>query len=487
MYQTTSQFPAEDKSPLHTLEKQLVRSGSLRKSRSAVPTNTPHPVLSVSTVTNVPDMYDRESIYSFESVSTNGRLLDRLELGEEGEEYDEHEFEFNDAASTYSTGRILDRLQLGRRGMNNPPVKPGLKTVERNIKIANLHQNQLRNMSQSGLVTQHIRHVPMNLVFQNTNTSVDTIESNMASLNKTDTNNSSSNSTNNNTTPMPQESTQSLVSEDSPSISPTSDASQTTIPLVPEPKRVNSDSSTSSLKNESLTPEARISLAQEYRKIGKHREASYQLQIAANEPFNNTKAMYYYSSALHFGHGVKQNDRHAIHWLSKCLLLNFPHINSSNVTIILNKLNTLTIEELVQLIMKNLQVTRNKDEHLNGNDPIMLYPIFKSFSPKQISKIIYICKHKLDITSTAYHELGNFLLNGWGLDHKDELAGIACLSKAGSMGNIDSMIQLGDIWCNKTKYHKKDLHKAAGWLRLSELFGIESIGNSWIYKEKYSS
>ncbi|EGW30851.1 uncharacterized protein SPAPADRAFT_62753 [Spathaspora passalidarum NRRL Y-27907] len=129
----------------------------------------------------------------------------------------------------------------------------------------------------------------------------------------------------------------------------------------------------------------------------------------------------------------------------------------------------------------------NKDEHLNGNDPIMLYPIFKSLSKAQITKIIHICKNKLDIASVAYHELGNFLINGWGLDHRDELVGIACLSKAGSMGNIDSMTQLGDIWCNKTKYHKKDLCKAAAWLRLSEIFGITTIGNSWIYKEKYMS
>ena len=73
----------------------------------------------------------------------------------------------------------------------------------------------------------------------------------------------------------------------------------------------------------------------------------------------------------------------------------------------------------------------------------------------------------------------------WGLENRDEINGIKCISKAGSLGYVNSMVELGEIWCSKSKYHKKDPHKAAAWLRLGEIFGVKSMGNSWIYKDKY--
>ena len=62
-----------------------------------------------------------------------------------------------------------------------------------------------------------------------------------------------------------------------------------------------------------------------------------------------------------------------------------------------------------------------------------------------------------------------------GVTNKDETNGINCLSKAGSMGYIDSMVQLGEIWCSKTKNRKKDLTKAAGWLRLMKYLELNQL------------
>ena len=68
---------------------------------------------------------------------------------------------------------------------------------------------------------------------------------------------------------------------------------------------------------------------------------------------------------------------------------------------------------------------------------------------------------------------------------KDEVVGRMFLSKAASLGSSEAMVKLGELWSSKSKHFKKDLHQAAAWLRLGELFDSRIIGNSWIYKEKY--
>ncbi|RCK61071.1 Protein DSF2 [Candida viswanathii] len=229
-------------------------------------------------------------------------------------------------------------------------------------------------------------------------------------------------------------------------------------------------------------PDHRTNYALQLRSVGNHREASYQLQIAANEPNNYPKAMFLYAMALKFGQGVKQNDRHAIKWLTKCILLSSLSINAHNISIVIEKLNGLPLDDVVKLIMKNLRNTVDKDVHQNGQDPLILYPIFLKLTKTQIAKVVSISRSKGDIVACSYHELGMLLINGCG----QEEDGICCLQKAGSMGYIDAMVKLGEIWSQKTKTHKKDLNKAAAWLRLAELLGVKDIGNSWIYKAKYN-
>lgn len=271
--------------------------------------------------------------------------------------------------------------------------------------------------------------------------------------------------------------------------------------LSPQQRRVTSDnintspSSISSSPNPSPAPpnselsvESRTKMAIQLRSMGNHREASYQLQIAANRPNNYPKAMYLYALALRFGQGVKKNDRHCLKWLVKSILISIMYdtLRSSdapNISITLNnyvtKLNDLQPEEMISMIYKSLLKEKDYD------DPIKIYNHFNQMGESNLSKLINNLNKQNNVMYCAYHELGNSIINGWGLKKSDEVIGITLLSKAGSLGNVNSMIQLGEMWCNKSKYHKKDHYLAAAWLRLSELFGAKSIGNSWIYKEKY--
>lgn len=196
--------------------------------------------------------------------------------------------------------------------------------------------------------------------------------------------------------------------------------------------------------------------------------------------------MYLYSMALRFGNGVKQNDRHAVKWLCKCVITYPTYSHSSDhLSKMVERLNVLSPDDLIKLILNQLKTTVQDDALHNGEDPFFVYEKFRALSKPQISKMSTATKNQTDILAQAYHELGQTLINGWGLTSKDEENGIKLLSKAGALGNTSSMIELGEIWNTKTKYHKKDHSKAAAWLRSSEIFGVSSIGNSWIYKDKY--
>lgn len=231
-----------------------------------------------------------------------------------------------------------------------------------------------------------------------------------------------------------------------------------------------------------MTPEARTKLALQFRNIGKHREALYQLQIAALPPHNFPKAMFLYAMALRFGLGVKQNDRLCIKWLGKCILM---FSQPKALADIVDKLNALQPEELVKLIVKKLAYDLQKDPVNNGSDPYQLFNQMSRLSKTDVLKIANTSKNQSDILAVAYFELANAVLNGWGLNHKEEMQGIKLLLKSAAMGYVQAMMQLGEIWATKSKTRKKDLNKAAAWLRLLELFGAKSMGNSWIYKSKY--
>ncbi|KAI5963365.1 hypothetical protein KGF57_001310 [Candida theae] len=242
-------------------------------------------------------------------------------------------------------------------------------------------------------------------------------------------------------------------------------------------------------KSQEVSPESRVMTAQELRAQGNHREASYQLQIAANEPFNYSKAMYLYAIALKHGQGVKQNYNSSIKWLCKCILTTqVSEKNDQPLRGLLSKLNKLSQRDLLQLVLADIERPRDIGGLRSSENPEVFYNHFKSFSKIEVNKIMARNKSKADVVALSYFEIGMYLLHGMGGDsnHKtDEAHGISCLSKSAAMCCVEAMEQLGEVWATKTKFRKKDLSKAAAWLRSAEIFGAKSIGNSWIYKEKY--
>ena len=403
---------------------------------------------SSASISNMPyDTYQSQDQFNFISDdSFDSKTSDATSLERSGEEKDSFD------SVTQSVGRSRDRLQNGPSNPDRPlPDKPHPEIPQSRPHAT---RNHSRVHSENSILPMEISRTPSTPNLRSKE---------RIPLNKT----SSTSSVTRNT------SSSGRIASDS------SVGSSTGRSIYPTP-------SNSPLGSDGLTPETRTNLAQQLRTMGNNREASYQLQISANPPNNYPRAMYLYSMALRFGNGVKQNDRHAVKWLCKCVITYPTYSHSSDhLSKMVERLNVLSPDDLIKLILNQLKSTVQDDALHNGEDPFFVYEKFRALSKPQISKMSTATKNQTDILAQAYHELGQTLINGWGLTSKDEENGIKLLSKAGALGNTSSMIELGEIWNTKTKYHKKDHSKAAAWLRSSEIFGVSSIGNSWIYKDKY--
>ncbi|KAJ5581032.1 hypothetical protein N7450_007333 [Penicillium hetheringtonii] len=83
----------------------------------------------------------------------------------------------------------------------------------------------------------------------------------------------------------------------------------------------------------------------------------------------------------------------------------------------------------------------------------------------------------------AIFELANCFRHGWGVD-KDPAAARQYYETAANLGDLDAMDQVA--WCYLEGFGgKKDKFKAAKYLRLAEKNGGPTVGNSWIWKDKY--
>lgn len=115
---SNGKHPDSVKSPLHRLQTAIVKDMSFGAAR-----NVDHNVTPTKSRSSDPHNFDAESIYSFDSVSTSGRLLDRLGL--ESEDYDDYDDDLRrreSFASVQSTGRLLDRLGLDGTSDELSPV-----------------------------------------------------------------------------------------------------------------------------------------------------------------------------------------------------------------------------------------------------------------------------------------------------------------------------------------------------------------------------
>ncbi|KAF2088070.1 HCP-like protein [Saccharata proteae CBS 121410] len=84
----------------------------------------------------------------------------------------------------------------------------------------------------------------------------------------------------------------------------------------------------------------------------------------------------------------------------------------------------------------------------------------------------------------AIYELANCFRNGWGVK-KDAAAARQYYEVAANLGDPDGCNEAA--WCYLEGFGgKKDKFKAAQFYRLAEEKGNKTIGNSWIWKEKYT-
>ncbi|KAJ4173963.1 hypothetical protein NW754_012954 [Fusarium falciforme] len=83
----------------------------------------------------------------------------------------------------------------------------------------------------------------------------------------------------------------------------------------------------------------------------------------------------------------------------------------------------------------------------------------------------------------AIFELANCFRHGWGI-HKDPYAAKQYYETAANLGDTDAMNEIA--WCYLEGFGcKKDKFAAARYYRLAEKAGNKTLGNTWIWKEKY--
>ncbi|KAF3909027.1 hypothetical protein ABW21_db0200440 [Orbilia brochopaga] len=84
----------------------------------------------------------------------------------------------------------------------------------------------------------------------------------------------------------------------------------------------------------------------------------------------------------------------------------------------------------------------------------------------------------------AIFELGNCFRHGWGTE-KDPVAAFNYYLTAANLGDTDAMNETAWCYLNGYGLKKKDKYLAAKYYRLAEEHGNKTVGNSWIYKDKY--
>jgi len=83
----------------------------------------------------------------------------------------------------------------------------------------------------------------------------------------------------------------------------------------------------------------------------------------------------------------------------------------------------------------------------------------------------------------AIYELGNSFRHGWGVE-KDPAAAREYYETAANLGDADAQNEVA--WCYVEGFGiKKNKKKAAKFYRMAEKQGNKTLGNSWIYKDKY--
>ncbi|KAL8756691.1 MAG: hypothetical protein Q9184_004415 [Pyrenodesmia sp. 2 TL-2023] len=84
----------------------------------------------------------------------------------------------------------------------------------------------------------------------------------------------------------------------------------------------------------------------------------------------------------------------------------------------------------------------------------------------------------------SIYELANSYRHGWGVE-KDPVAARSYYETAANLGDTDAMNEVARC-CEEGFGGKKDRFTAAKYYRLAEQHGSKTLGNSWIWKDKYT-
>ncbi|KAG4429420.1 hypothetical protein IFR05_015094 [Cadophora sp. M221] len=208
--------------------------------------------------------------------------------------------------------------------------------------------------------------------------------------------------------------------------------------------RPQSSSDTSTLKARSqhslattadCSAEEHVAKAIDYHEAGALNKSTYHLRLAAKQ--DHPTGMLLYALACRHGWGMRPNQREGVAWLRRAA--DFASLEVADDDNLLKEGKSVDILE---------QRTRKA----------------------QFALSIY--------------ELGVSHMNGWGID-QDKVLALRCFEIAGSWGDADALAEAGFCYAQGIGC-KKDLKKSANFYRQAEAKGISMIGNSWIYKPKYS-
>ncbi|ODV86910.1 hypothetical protein CANARDRAFT_174942 [[Candida] arabinofermentans NRRL YB-2248] len=194
-----------------------------------------------------------------------------------------------------------------------------------------------------------------------------------------------------------------------------------------------------------LTPEARVSMAIALRKSGQSKDAAYQLSIAGNQ--GNIEGMLLYGLSLRYGYGVRKDDRLSFLWICKAGKIDIQKPGGYHFDIDPKKL-----------------IDSSSGKSMKAKEP----------------------------ECSIFFEIGQAYTHGWGCE-RDPDQGLEFFELSGSLGYTDAMCEAGTMWCSsngkkrngQSQPRKKNLSRAAAWFRLAVQSGVELVGSSWIYKDKY--
>ncbi|KAL8774740.1 MAG: hypothetical protein Q9209_000679 [Squamulea sp. 1 TL-2023] len=187
--------------------------------------------------------------------------------------------------------------------------------------------------------------------------------------------------------------------------------------------------------SQELTSEDHLAKGIASHESGNFKESTYHLRIAAKA--NLPTAMLLYALACRHGWGMRPNPSEGVQWLRRAA------------------------------DCASLEIADDEDGMKEG-------------------KVMDIAQQKTRRAQFALsiYELGVSHMNGWGIEQDKALA-LRCFEIAGNWGDADAMAEAGFCYVQGAGC-KKDLMKAAKWYRMAEAKGMSMVGNSWIYKPKYS-